>query len=261
MLEMLNSLWFGGRLGYLEQLSIKSALALGHPYTLYSYEPQALSGIPDGVFVRDAREVMSDPRRVRHFEGKYKALGSDFFRYEIFANRLGYWVDLDVIFLRPLDFTDDYVFGWERKNSINGAILKLPADSPMLEELRNIPERNWCPPFFGPRRKISYYLQRLSGHVELENLPWGSAGPAMLTFLAQKFRLDGSAQPEPVFYPVPYDQAEMLFGASSNLEKLVKSDTRAIHMWNSRLHKFAGRPPVPGSYVHKLCERFGVTTD
>src|SRR5579884_870849 len=85
MPAMLNSLWFGDHLGYLEQLSIQSALRLGHPYTLYSYTPGALRGVPDGVTVRDAREVMSDPRRVRYFEGKFKALGSDFFRYEIFA--------------------------------------------------------------------------------------------------------------------------------------------------------------------------------
>src|SRR5438270_10250941 len=125
MPEMLNSLWFGEQLGYLEQLSIKTALAVGHPYTLYSYEPDTLRGVPAGIEVKDAREVMDDPRRLRHFEGKFKALGSDFFRYEIFAKELGYWVDLDVLFLRPLTFADDYVFGWEKPGSINGAVLKL----------------------------------------------------------------------------------------------------------------------------------------
>src|SRR5947209_6880287 len=83
MHDMLNSLWFGDELGYLERLSIKTALAAGHPYTLYSYEPDQLRGVPAGIEVKDAREVMDDPRRLRHFEGKFKALGSDFFRYEI----------------------------------------------------------------------------------------------------------------------------------------------------------------------------------
>lgn len=70
MLERLNGLWFGDALGYLEQLSIVSAMALGHPYTLYSYTPERLSGVPEGVDVRDAREVMTDPKRMKHFEGK-----------------------------------------------------------------------------------------------------------------------------------------------------------------------------------------------
>lgn len=261
MLEMLNSLWFGDRLGYLEQLSIKTALAVGHPYTLYSYEPDRLSGVPNGVEVRDAREVMSDPRRVRYFEGKFKALGSDFFRYEIFARSLGYWVDLDVLFLRPLRFDGDYVFGWERRNSINGAVLKLPTGSSMLEQLRSIPERDWCPPFFGPKRRLNYYLQRLRGHVELEDLPWGAAGPAMITYLAQTLGLANKAQPVPVFYPVGYSQAEILFGPADDVRRLIKPETCAVHMWHSRLHKLADEPPSLGSYIGELCRQYDVETN
>ena len=261
MREMINSLWFGDQLGYLEQLSIRTALAAGHPYTLYSYEPGKLSRVPDGVQVADAREVMSDPRRIRYFEGKFKALGSDFFRYEIFAQSLGYWADLDVIFLRPLQFDDDYVFGWEKKNSINGAVLKIPTGSAMLEQLRNIPERDWCPPFFGPRRRLNYYIQRLRGHVELEDLPWGAAGPAMITYLANALGLARKAQPVPVFYPVPYARAEMLFGPAQQVHSLITSETTAVHMWHSRLHTLAKQPPPRGSYIDELCREYDVDTN
>jgi len=261
MLEMINSLWFGDRLGYLEQLSIKTALSTGHPYTLYSYESDRLSGVPQGVEVKDARSVMNDSRRVRYFEGKFKALGSDFFRYEVFARGLGFWADLDVLFLRPLEFDDDYVFGWEKPNSINGAILKLPAGSSMLEQLRNIPERDWCPQFFGPRRRLLYYLRRIRGHVELEDLPWGAAGPAMLTYLAQTLGLSNRAQPAPVFYPVPYSQAEMLFGPAERVHALIKPETCAVHMWHSRIHQLAQQPPPNGSYIEELCRKFDVATN
>lgn len=258
MLARFNSLWFGSELGYLEQLSIKSALALGHPYTLYSYEPEQLRGVPPGVDLRDASEVMSDPKRTKHFDGKFKALGSDFFRYELLAKELGYWVDLDLIYLKPFNFEDPYVFGWEREGSINGAVLKMPADSPMLKVLREIPERNWCPPFFGPRRKLLYYLARLKGDVELEDLPWGAAGPALITHLAKTMSLAARAQAQTVFYPIDYFTAEVLFEDRATVEQQLSPDTHAIHMWHSRIVKRAGTTPPAGSYLADVCAEHGI---
>ena len=259
-METLNALWFGDHLGYLEQLSIKTALAQGHPYTLYSYEPKRLSGVPDGVEVRNASEVMSDPKRVAYFHGKFRALGSDFFRYEILAKALGYWVDLDLLFLKPLDLQEPYVFGWEKPGSVNGAVLKLPAGSPMLEELRHIPERNWCPPFFGPKRRANYYLQRLRGDVQLEDLPWGAAGPGMITHLVNKMGFSQIAQPVHVFYPIPYSDAQLLYGPTFAVEALIKPDTIAVHMWHSRLGDLANNPPPEGSYLAGVCKRYAVVT-
>jgi hypothetical protein len=254
----INTLWFGDSLGYLERLSIQSALAAGHQLTIWSYTPAVLRGVPAGVPVRDAREVMSDPRRTKHFDGKFKALGSDFFRYEIFHHQLGYWMDLDVIVLRKFDFATPHVYGWERPGSINGAVLRIPHDSPVLAELRGIPERNWRPPFFGPRRTLNYYLARLRGNVELEDMPWGVAGPEAITYYARKHDRLSEAQPVPVFYPVPYQAAEALFDDASVVEAMLSKETAAIHMWNSRINRFAKEPPPAGSYIAKMCARFGV---
>ncbi|MGX7953612.1 hypothetical protein ACWPM1_13750 [Tsuneonella sp. HG249] len=258
-MDRLNTLWFEGRLGYMEQLSIASALAQGHQVRIFSYNPGTLAGVPDAVEMRDAREVMDDERRVRLFEGKYKALGSDFFRYELFAKGLGYWMDLDVILLRPLDYELDHVFGWEHDTSINGAILKLPADSPMLHELRNVPETNWLPPFFGPRRTLLYYWQRFRrGEVKLEDLPWGAAGPALITYLARKHGKQHLAQAREVFYPVPYGRAEDLFAEARIVEGMLTPATRAVHMWHSRLTAWHDRAPPPGSYMDRVCRTYGI---
>lgn len=258
-MEPINTLWFEGRLGYMERLSIATALAQGHPVTIFSYRPETLEGVPDGVQVRNAAEVMNDRRRVCLFEGKFKALGSDFFRYELFAQQLGYWMDLDVILLRPLDFASEYVFGWEHDTSINGAILKLPANSGMLEELRNIPAKNWLPPFFGPRRTLGYWWMKLrKREVMLEDLPWGVAGPAMITYLARKYDKLESAQPRPVFYPLPYERALDLFDDAEIVEATLAPETRAIHMWHSRLSDWYDRRPPKGSYMDKACRAFDI---
>lgn len=258
MLDRLNALWFEGRLGYLERLSIASAMKQGHAVTVYSYKPETLTNVPDGADLRHASEVMDDPRRVQLFDGKFKALGSDFFRYELFDKKLGYWIDLDVILLQPLDFADPYVFGWEHERSINGAILRLPADSPMLAEFRAIPEKNWLPPFFGPRRRLNYYLQRLRGEVKLEDLPWGVAGPEMITYLVRKYGLQAHVQPQDVFYPLTYERAQDLFADASVVQALLTPETRAIHMWHSRLKELATRPPPAGSYIDLACRAHGV---
>lgn len=234
-------------------------MAMGHHLTIYSYEPGAISGVPAGVEVRDANEVMSDPRRTRLFDTAFRALGSDFFRYEVFAKGLGYWVDLDLLFLKPLEFDEPYVFGWESSKSINGAVLKLPQGSPMLHELRGIPEKNWCPPFFGPRRRAIYYWNRLRrGDVMLENLPWGVAGPAMLTYLARKYSLTHFAQSKSVFYPLDYADAQLIFEDAEIVEALIRPETRALHMWNSRLRGLVDQPPPQGSYIDTACRSYGI---
>ena len=46
MLPRLNSLWIGEQLGYLERLTLASALSVGHSFTLYSYAPEKLREVP-----------------------------------------------------------------------------------------------------------------------------------------------------------------------------------------------------------------------
>ena len=139
MFPMLNSLWIGDQLGYIEKLTLASALSVGHSFALYSYSPEKLRGVPSGVEVRDANQVAPYQELAHYFDGGSAALGTDFFRYAMQAKGFGYWVDLDLCFLRPLDFRDDYVFGWEHETSINGAILRLPPGSAIVRELCEIP--------------------------------------------------------------------------------------------------------------------------
>ena len=145
--------------------------------------------------MRDAREVAPYETLADHIEVGRGALASDFFRYALLAKGLGLWVDLDLVFLRPIDFEDDYVFGWENKKSINGAVLRLPRDSDMLRELCSIPQLNWRPPFYGPRKAALYYWERLRKRdIRPEDYRWGTFGPSILTYLATKYGVAGQGQ-------------------------------------------------------------------
>ena len=100
MFDRLNSLWIGEQLGYVERLTMVSALSVGHPFRLYSYSPDKLRGVPNGVEVRDANEVVPYPTLARYFDVGLAALGTDFFRYAMQAKGFGYWVDLDLYFIK-----------------------------------------------------------------------------------------------------------------------------------------------------------------
>jgi len=256
--ERLHSLWVGERLGYIERLTMISALSVGHAFRLYSYAPEKLSGAPSEVEIRDANEVIEYEALARYFDAGWAALGSDFFRYALQAKGLGYWVDLDLYFIRPLDFEDQYVFGWEHETKINGAVLRLPRDSAMVRELCEIPHVNWRPPYYGLRKSAVFYWNRLiRGDLRPEDYRWGAFGPAYLTHLAKKHRVSERAQKRVVFYPIRHRDAKLLRGPPELVENQLTHETRAVHLWSSVLGEAKVSPP-PGSYLDAVCRRHGL---
>ena len=260
-LPHLNSLWVGPRLDYLERLCIASARAAGHEFTLWSYDPTELQGVPPGTDLRDAAEVMPRERLLRYRDSGSVALGANLWRIELLAKGFGSWVDMDFIFLRPLDFDTPYMFGWEYENHINNAVLGAPADSPMVADLQAIPQPNRCPPFYGPKRKLLFYLRRLrEGRIELEDYPWGTFSAGLVTYVVKKNRLADHAQPPEVLYPVRWKDARTVYEPAEVVEAMLTDRTRAVHLWHSRLQGLKDAPPAPGSFVAKMCERFDVAT-
>jgi hypothetical protein len=62
---------------------------------------------------------------------------SNYFRYKLLLERGGWWVDTDMVCLRPFDFEDDYVFASEIINwgaeVITSGVIKAPPGSPLME--------------------------------------------------------------------------------------------------------------------------------
>jgi hypothetical protein len=259
MLPGLNSLWIGEELGYIEKLTLASALSVGHSFTVYSYASGKLRGVPSGVEVRDANEVVPYQELAHYFDGGSAALGTDFFRYAMQAKGLGAWVDLDLYFIRPIDFEDEYLFGWEHRTSINGAVLRLPANSDMVRELCDIPQVNWRPPFYGPRKTAIFYWRRLTeGDLRPENYRWGTFGPMFLTYLARKYGVAKRAKKRSVFYPVTHHNWKLLCGPPELVKAELTSETRTVHLWRSVLIRKMGASPPPGSYLEALCHAHGL---
>ena len=258
-MRVLNSVWVGEALGPLEQLCIRSGLAAGHAFHVYSYEPDRLKGAPPGAEIRDAAEVMPRERMTAYAECNSFVLGSNFWRYEMLRQGRGFWVDLDLLLLRPLDLDQDYVFGKEREGSINTAVMLAPPDSALVRDLVEFPKTMRRPPWFGARRSFNYYVRRFhQGPLRLEDLPWGTYGPQMLSYFVQKHGLERFAADPEVFYPVSWRNAGFLYEPAEKVEMLLTDRTYAIHLYNSQLRELAKNPPPKGSFMAAQFDRLGM---
>lgn len=258
-LPRLHSLWVGARLNYLERLCLASAKATGHQFTLWSYDPDHLAGVPEGTDLRDAAEVMPKERLLRYRDSGSVALGANLWRIELQAKGLGCWVDMDFIFLRPFEFESEYIFGLEYEGWINNAVVHAPAKSALVSDLQTIPRANMVPPWWGPKNKAKFLWRRFQhGPIQLEDYPWGTFSAGLLTYAIKRNGLIHEAQSPDTFYPVRYKDALALYEDAHHVEEMVTENTRAIHMWNSRLEGKKETPPARGTYVDKMCRLYDV---
>ena len=254
-----NMLWIGPKLGRLEQLSIRSFLAAGHEVRLHSYE--AVENVPAGVVTCDAAKTLPYPEAValRHRQTGSFALASDLFRYRLMIAQEGVWSDTDVVCMRPLKFDGGHVFGWESSRRINGAVLLLPKDSPILLDLLRAFQPNFIPPWLSLKRKAPFFWRRMKGRdFGPADLPWGTFGPRALTYLARKHGLEREAKAQSAFYPVPLRDARRIFDADFTSRQANLTDSFTVHLWNERLKDIKDLPPAPGSLLDLWYSKFGV---
>jgi len=244
------TLWVGDTLGPVERACLRSVVRQGHRIALYCYrEP---GGIPEQVEVRDASEILPLDRVPKSWFDRAD-LYSDWFRYELLKRGLGTWVDTDVYLLAPLKADQPYLFGLEGRDHLNNAILRLPPDSPLLPCLLEPFLKRTTPRWMAWRYYVPVRAYELvTGSADLTEIPWATTGPRALTYLARKYGLDGLAEPQERFYPVPWQQADWILDPDKALEDVIGPRTVAIHLWNRCISAFKNEPAPPGSFLDRL---------
>ncbi len=261
-LPELNTLWVGGVLSYIELLSIKSAQFRGHKVNLYTY--YGIKNVPDGVEIKDARDVLPEEKLLQHVSKKKRSysLGSNIFRYEMLRriDVSGYWVDLDVVFVKPLKFDKSHIFGWESESIINGAILNIPSESLLLQSLLNYVYKRPCiPPWWPIRKKLKQRILSFIGkQQDVQSMKWGVFGPKAITHFAKETKLDHMALAKEVFYPIHWKKADLLFDPQYNVEQHFTEKTVAVHLWNEAIKQYKSKPPPEGCFVYKACRKHGI---
>ena len=227
--EVVQALWVGSRLSSMEQLSICSFLRHGHPVHLYAFGPMA--NVPEGTTVRSAAEILPESEVFIYRRGPGKgstAAFSDPFRYRLLLERGGWWTDLDMVCVRPLQFEDEHVYGCERTRdggpAVNVALFRAPAGSPIV---RRCDER--------------------VRQIDKSTAKWGHFGPVLTRNVLAEMKHPVKMLPPEYFYPIDYWHVEQFL-----CDTPLPAECHAIHLWNSQWlyhgHDPDGRYPADSLY-------------
>lgn len=248
----LASLWIGKELGCIEVASLQSMLRYGDCVTVFS--PQPLDKLPKGVAWRDANEIFPSQRILRYTGNGSPAIHANLFRYALLEKTNMVWVDLDIIALRPFDYSSPWIFGYEDKHTVNNAVLRLPKDSETLRLLRKFrPDTVGFPPFMTGIRRLKYKLRTFGRGMSIERWPWGATGPRALTYY---LRLTGEiehALPASDFYATPQADTEKFLIPNAVSRATLPRSAYCAHLWGKDLRallntKYNGRVPE-GSFL------------
>lgn len=259
-----GTLWIGGALSWMEQLCLKSFVDAGQKITLFSYED--IPNVPEGVIRRDGREVIDTDDFIKYERKDSFALFADWFRLHMIAQNPGMiWVDTDVYCWRPMNYTSDYVMGFELpgSNRVNNAVLGLPAKSEILRQMIAFTDdRHSIAPFLKPKLAEEYRAAAAAGTpVHVTQQPWGVWGPMMVSHFVEKLKLFDKVQPLDAFYPIPFPERTKMLRDAAKVEAELTEATTALHLWASNKRelglRFNGIPPS-GSFLDKLLKKHGI---
>jgi len=154
----IGMLWVDGPLSFLEQLCIKSYLDAGQSVRLYTYGN--VTRIPEGVEVRDAREVLPDSEFITHGRTGSPAPQSDKFRYRMLAQEPDLiWADTDAYCIKPFTTENGHYYGY-LEGEVAIGVLGFPQDSETLGKLIEFTNDPYLIPPWMPPATASHWRRR-----------------------------------------------------------------------------------------------------
>ena len=248
-LPIIQGLWIGGELSIIERLSIASFLKNGHRFHLYTYD--GVTGAPTGTEIRDGREILPADRIFKYKrEGSYAGF-SNVFRYKMLLDRGNYWVDLDVVCLRPFALDREYVFSGAYKRRwlgrrgteqfIQSCVIRTPPGAPIMK-----------------------YCYETSAAKVPDDLVWGEIGPNLLQSAVRKYNLTQFVSGHCQFTTIDWPFTERFISGAPQVAwferakpTFLRSYATHLHneMWRKKgLDKNADYPP--GSFLETLKQRY-----
>lgn len=242
MLPLIKTLWIGGDLSRLEFICLNSFLVHGHRVILYTYGD--VGNVPDGVEIHDANTVLSEDKIFTYGKSSGAGKGSyagfaNYFRYKMLLNsNNSYWVDADILCLKPFPSINNLIVGKENDNFVNNAVIGVSNHGHQLFEVLC----DYCEtPFkINSWDNVTIILKKLYailfGRGSFSFLPWGLTGPKALTGYLSKLNLNNYSVDKNCFYPVSHSDWEKIF-LPSNLNFEDFSGSYCIHLWNEHLRR------------------------
>lgn len=209
MNDKVQSFWFGTTMSTMERLCISSFLKNGYSVDIYAYDE--IQNLPVGVNLMDANFILDKQLIFFDSSGGIAAF-SDWFRYKLLYVKGGWWIDLDVICLRPFDIIDDYCFATENFGSnyetgITCCVIKSPKAAEFLKVI----------------------LDHIHTFGDYQNIKWGQFGPFLIDSVLKKFDSKMFIKPVKTFCPIDWTEMAIL----TTEQRTLPVDSLAIHMWNN----------------------------
>jgi hypothetical protein len=236
----------------------------GHHTILHCFDE--IVDAPQGVEIYDANKLMKPREIIKHHKTSSLALASDIYRMRILAEGMGIYVDCDVFALSPFE-DSEYIFGWDScfawkiedmsadphiLGLINGAVLKIPVGSDLMNKMLAATENPYfIPPWLSPRKIVRYKLQKSLGFgIPVTKQRWGTIGPIALTHYVRALNLTHHVLAPDIFYFFrPGHHTCLLNDPAFSLREILTPRSKAIHLCSS-----GGMPQivVPGSPLHEM---------
>jgi hypothetical protein len=244
MSNIVQSFWLGSHLPALQILSIRSFLAHGHAYHLYTFDP--IENAPEDVVLRDASEIL--PRdsvfTYQHGFGRGSASAfSNLFRYKLLRERGGWWVDTDVVCLRPFDFDAGYVIATERNpdgtTTAASCVIKAP-----------------------PGAEYLGYCLDVVQSCDKATIMWADIGPRLVNEAIARLGLERFMVAPDVFNPIDYSSFREI--QSPGFDETPLANAFGVHLWNQMWKSYGLDPDYDGasdSLYAMLRRRYLLPTD
>jgi hypothetical protein len=230
--QVVQTFWHGDVMGPYQLLCLRSFADRGHQVEVFTYDSQL--HLPGWIERRNAAEILPRDQILRPLNERF-AVHANLFRYALMVMRGGWWIDPDVVLLRPdLPKGEVFVGGPDIFGLTSTALLRFPKGHPLV--------------------KIAMDQTLALGE---SIAAWEAAGAALLTDLIRQAMADfRSRQP---LGPVTWFQVPALFDPSQRdqLETLCREvGTLQLHddVWRRSGVSQQMAPPL-GSFLDGLVKR------
>lgn len=211
-----GSLWVGGPLTKIQELSLSSFIFHGHNITLYVYDKDIK--VPNGVKKADARDIVEE-KEIFLVENSYAAF-SDVFRYKMIKKTGLAWVDADTICLSDDWNFKDNIYASEEIHGggrmVVGGVLSLPQNS-----------------------EIVNYLILESQNFDKSKIKWSEIGPLLVNKAFHNFGYMDYVYPQKVFCGINFKNWNILW-EPSKLDYVLKitKESKSISVYNQQCTRF-----------------------
>lgn len=241
-LSIIQSLWIGKSLSVMEKLCIESFLQNGHPFHLYVYDE--IKDVPKGAILKDANTIIPANKIFKYSDYASYAGFANQFRYKLLFEKGNYWVDTDIVCLKPFPSNLEYVFAEQRKREPhfrNKGKIKFVNESRKIVFntrrfiLNKIPSKtelkvNNCVIKAPLGSAIMEYCYQNSVSRESASLKWGETGPKLLSKAVLKFNFIPNISSADIFCPINYWDWDSIIDDS--FDNNILQNSHSVHLWN-----------------------------